>query len=216
MTWSSPEGPVERNTAPNVGSRPSDEARDARAGAPEPERHDVGRPAPLFATPGFSTPGTSTPGTPTPGTPMPGTPATGAPALGPTPAAQAYPGHASAAAGASPQHLAYPVTPYVQAPYTAPRPSTPGALTLSIVALCLSGGSFLVALIPVLQFVWWMVGIAGIVCGFIALRREPRGRALAVTSIVLGFISVFGLLLLIVLALLFFGGIGLLGGFSSY
>lgn len=114
-------------------------------------------------------------------------------------------------------HLSYPVTPYVQAPYSAPRPVAAAASrTLSIVALCLSGGSFLVALIPVLQFVWWMVGIAGVVCGFIALRREPRGRALAITSIVLGFISVFGLLLLIVLALLFFGGLGLLGGFSSY
>ncbi|PPG28016.1 hypothetical protein C5B97_14160 [Pseudoclavibacter sp. RFBB5] len=125
-------------------------------------------------------------------------------------------GYAGSAQPMPAQHPAYPVAPYTQAPYAGPRPPVAGTLTLSIVALCLSGGSFLVALIPVLQFVWWMVGIAGVVCGFIALRREPRGRALAVTSIVLGFISVFGLLLLIVLALLFFGGIGLLGGLSSY
>lgn len=202
MTWSTPEGPVERIPAPNVGARPADEVRDVRADTPIPG-------------PGYGTDGDPAPLRPAQSYPQPGYPDPRYQAS--APASTGYgQGYANEAIGAPSQHLAYPVTPYAQAPYTAPRPSSTGTLTLSIVALCLSGGSFLVALIPVLQFVWWMVGIAGIVCGFIALRREPRGRALAITSIVLGFISVFGLLLLLVLALLFFGGIGLLGGFSSY
>ena len=212
MTWSAPEGPVERIPAPNVGARPVDDLRDVREGAPGsvPGPGTAGDPAPALRAPSY--PESSYPESryPEPGYPDPRYPTS-------APASASYGrGYANEAPGVPSQHLAYPVTPYVQAPYSAPRPSSTGTLTLSIVALCLSGGSFLVALIPVLQFVWWMVGIAGIVCGFIALRREPRGRALAITSIVLGFISVFGLLLLIVLALLFFGGIGLLGGFSSY
>ncbi|PPF43835.1 hypothetical protein C5B85_11855 [Pseudoclavibacter sp. AY1F1] len=203
MTWSTPENPGERIAAPNVGARPADELRDAQddgRGAGAPGAH-----APLFSTPNYPEPAYREPANPDPRFPIGGS------------APNGYgQGFAGGGPAAPPEHLAYPIAPYVPAPYTTPRASGAGALTLSIVALCLSGGSFLVALIPVLQFVWWMVGIAGIVCGFIALRREPRGRALAITSIVLGFISVFGFLLLIVLALLFFGGIGLLGGLSSY
>ncbi|MBS3177148.1 MULTISPECIES: DUF4190 domain-containing protein [unclassified Pseudoclavibacter] len=197
MTWSTPEGHGARIPAPNLNERPEDRAADVRQDSLD--QRGGGASVPLFSTPdvassgydsGFSTGTASSTGY-----------------------GQGYAGSGQPMPA---QHPAYPVAPYTQAPYAGPRPPVAGTLTLSIVALCLSGGSFLVALIPVLQFVWWMVGIAGVVCGFIALRREPRGRALAVTSIVLGFISVFGLLLLIVLALLFFGGIGLLGGLSSY
>lgn len=195
MTWSTPDGPVERIPAPNVGAQPVGEPREARGDALGPGYgnsygHDSGHGQ------GFGY----------------GQEA----GYGHTAPSDNWGPGSNAAQAAPSQHLAYPVTPYVQAPYTAPRPAGAGTLTLSVVALCLSGGSFFVSLIPILQFVWWMVGIAGIVCGFIALRREPRGRALAITAIVLGFISVFGLLLLLVLALLFFGGIGLLGGLSSY
>lgn len=203
MTWSTPDGSGERIPALSVDARPAGEVLDTRV-----DGGNVGAPgahAPLFSTPNYPEPAHSEAPNPDPRF-QPGGPA-------PTGYGQ---GFAQSGQAAQPQHLAYPVVPYLPAPYTAPRASGAGELTLSIVALCLSGGSFFVALIPVLQFVWWMVGIAGIVCGFIALRREPRGRALAITSIVLGFISVFGFLLLIVLALLFFGGIGLLGGLSSY
>ncbi|PPG38800.1 DUF4190 domain-containing protein [Pseudoclavibacter sp. RFBA6] len=209
MTWSTPEGPGERIPAPNLDERPEDRAQEVRQ---DPlDQRGAGASVPLFSTPDVASSGYD-PRFPAGGTSSAGY---GQGYAGP---GQGYPGDGHPIPA---QHPAYPVAPYTQAPYTqAPYagPRTPAAstLTLSIVALCLSGGSFLVALIPVLQFVWWMVGIAGIVCGFIALRREPRGRALAITSIVLGFISVFGLLLLIVLALLFFGGIGLLGGLSSY
>lgn len=201
MTWSTPDGPVERIPAPNVGAQPAGVPLEPRNDTPGyGHGHGNGQDSGYRQDSGYVQDSGYGQG----------------------------PGYSHAAPGggwapvnsgtqaAPSQHLAYPVTPYVQASYTAPRPDSAGTRTLSIVALCLSGGSFFVSLIPVLQFVWWMVGIAGIVCGFIALRREPRGRALAITAIVLGFISVFGLLLLIVLALLFFGGIGLLGGLSSY
>ncbi len=201
MTWSTPDGPVERIPAPNVGAQPVGEPREARGDAPGygygyGNEHDSGHGQ------GFSYGQDSGYGQES--------------GYGHSAPSDNWRPGGNAAQAAPSQHLAYPVTPYVQAPYTAPRPAGAGTLTLSVVALCLSGGSFFVSLIPILQFVWWMVGIAGIVCGFIALRREPRGRALAITAIVLGFISVFGLLLLLVLALLFFGGIGLLGGLSSY
>ncbi|MBF4457589.1 DUF4190 domain-containing protein [Pseudoclavibacter sp. VKM Ac-2867] len=201
MTWSTPDGPVERIPAPNVGAQPVGEPREARGDIPGSGNgngygHDSGYRQDAGYGQGFGY----------------GQDA----GYGHTAPSESWGPGSHGAQAAPSQHLAYPVTPYVQAPYTAPRPAAAGTLTLSIVALCLSGGSFFVSLIPVLQFVWWMVGIAGIVCGFIALRREPRGRALAITAIVLGFISVFGLLLLLVLALLFFGGIGLLGGLSSY
>ncbi|MBF4550127.1 hypothetical protein C5E07_10755 [Pseudoclavibacter sp. RFBJ3] len=207
MTWSTPDGPVERIPAPNVAAQPVGEPWEARGDTPgagngNGSGHDSGyRQDPGYGQ-GFGYGQDSGYGQDA--------------GYGHTAPSDSWGPGGNAAQAAPSQHLAYPVTPYVQAPYTAPRPAGAGTLTLSVVALCLSGGSFFVSLIPILQFVWWMVGIAGIVCGFIALRREPRGRALAITAIVLGFISVFGLLLLLVLALLFFGGIGLLGGLSSY
>ena len=73
------------------------------------------------------------------------------------------------------------------APTTTPAvsPVTTAERTLSIVALVLAGVSLVFGYT-------FLVPAAAIVLGFIAHRREPAGRTMATWSIVLGFVAIFG------------------------
>jgi len=82
-------------------------------------------------------------------------------------------------------------TPIEGTPIEAPETSTatpsaaPAERTMSIVALVLAIASL------VLGYTF-LVPAAAIVLGFLAHRREPAGRNLATWSIILGFLAIFG------------------------
>ncbi|TXK17155.1 DUF4190 domain-containing protein [Homoserinibacter sp. GY 40078] len=83
-------------------------------------------------------------------------------------------------------------------PYAAPaKPAAPttGPGGLSIASLVLG-----IASIPTGIAV---AGVVGIVLGFLARSREPQSRTMSTWGIVLGFVSVFGWVLIAILGILF-------------
>lgn len=77
----------------------------------------------------------------------------------------------------------------------APATATARTNTFSVLALVLSIVSIVFAMSP--------VAIVGIVLGFIGHRDEPHARTMSIWAIVLGFVSLFGWIILGLLALSF-------------
>lgn len=151
-------------------------------------------------------------------------PAPTAPGLPPAPAGSAIPGQPAPQRYALPNYVAphyatsfdgrdapliHPaaaqassVTPYgvpvYQAPGFAYAPQP--ARGLSITALVLGGCSFLFA------WVFVVVPIIGLVFGFIALKREPAGKSMAIVGLVASALGVLWVLLFYLLPLLAFLG----------
>jgi hypothetical protein len=90
-------------------------------------------------------------------------------------------------------------------------PATAGTTTntFSVIGLVLSVLSIVVAMTP--------LAIVGIVFGFIGHRNEPAGRTMSIWAIVVGFVSLFGWLLVALaaagIALPFFFGAWAFGWF---
>lgn len=68
----------------------------------------------------------------------------------------------------------------------APTPTVTAVRTLAIVGLCLGIASIVFGFNPAF-------GVAGLVLGILALRREPAGRSFAIAAIVTGSVSLVGI-----------------------
>lgn len=107
-----------------------------------------------------------------------------------------------------PAEQASPLPAVPENPYAAPRPAaaTPASATngFSIASLVLG-----IASIPT---GWAIAGILAIVFGFLARSREPQGRTMSTWGIVLGFVGLFGWVIIGLLGLAFVAPFALWGG----
>lgn len=102
------------------------------------------------------------------------------------------------------------VQPYPEGGYSQPYPpQPPRGLSIASMALGLAG----------LAFGWFMLGVpsvVGVILGHIGLKREPAGRAFAITGLVTGYV---GIGIGIIIALFFLASILLpiliLGGVAA-
>ncbi|WP_417215493.1 DUF4190 domain-containing protein [Arthrobacter sp.] len=67
--------------------------------------------------------------------------------------------------------------------------------------------SLVLGLVSIFSGFTFIVPIAGLVFGFIGLRREPAGRGMAIAGVILNGVMLIGWVLLIVLAIVIFGSL---------
>lgn len=120
------------------------------------------------------------------GSPSTPVPPYGASAVSPYPGAQ-YPG----------QGYAAPYTAYA-APVAPPRPGR--AISLTAGWLAIAGAAL--ALIPFVGLLTWLLPLAAVIVGIVALARRAEGRGWAITGVVLG---VLGMLVLPFVSLIIVG-----------
>ena len=98
-----------------------------------------------------------------------------------------------------PVHNPYAQNPYAQSPYGAPVAGD--AKGLSITSMVTG----IVSVILLFFYLGWLAGIAAVIFGHIALKKEPAGKGMAVAGLITGYCAIGLSLIFLVFAVLFFG-----------
>jgi hypothetical protein len=93
----------------------------------------------------------------------------------------------------------YAQNPYAQNPYGAPVAGE--AKGLSIASMVIG----IVSLVLMFFYIGWLTGIAAVIFGHIAMKKEPAGKGMALAGLITGYCAIGLSLIILVFAVLFFG-----------
>jgi len=98
-----------------------------------------------------------------------------------------------------PVHNPYAQNPYAQSPYAAPAAGDAKGLSI---ASMVTG---IVSLVLLFFYLGWLTGIAAVIFGHIAMKKEPAGKGMALAGLITGYCAIGLSLIFLVFAVLFFG-----------
>ena len=98
-----------------------------------------------------------------------------------------------------PAHNPYAQNPNVQSPYGAPVAGDAKGLSIGSMV------TGIVSLVLLFFYVGWLSGIAAVILGHIALKKEPAGKGMAITGLITGYAAIGLSLIFLVFAVILLG-----------
>ncbi|WP_168626242.1 MULTISPECIES: DUF4190 domain-containing protein [unclassified Cryobacterium] len=109
--------------------------------------------------------------------------------------------YAQAQVTQQPVNNPYAQNPYATQPYNANYGAPQDAKGLSIASMVIG----IVSLVLMFFYIGWLTGIAAVIFGHIAMKKEPAGKGMALAGLITGYVAIGLSLIFLIFAVLFFG-----------